>query len=224
MSSMNKALSFAAKQDELHLLSCARAGNAEAFEKLAMPHVEALLRVTQRILRNREDAEDTVQTTLLNAWRNLNAFQGGSRFSSWLTRIAINSALMRLRANRHKREVSLDEMVEGDTRASVHVVEIGPNPEQGFSAKEVLALVEAMFNRLPPHHAEVLRMSVVQGLTGKEVARILNVSVATVKSRLYRARTILSRSTQPMLGGRRRCANAAFRGTGVLLPEMASGD
>ena len=223
MSNMNVAFSFDAKQEELHLLSSARAGNAEAFEQLVIPHVQALLRVTRRMLRNREDAEDTVQTALLNAWRNLNAFQGRSRFSSWLTRIAINSALMRLRTNRHKREVSIDEVIKGDMPASIHAVELGPDPEQGFSAKEAFTLVEGMFNRLPPHHAEVLRMS-VQGLTGKEVARVLNVSVATVKSRLHQARTILSRSAHPMLGTRRRCANGAIRGTAVLLPETTSGD
>jgi RNA polymerase sigma-70 factor, ECF subfamily len=221
---MNKPFSFAAKQEELHLLSCARAGSADAFGTLVRPHMGALLRVTQRLLRNREDAEDTVQTTLLNAWLNLDSFQGRSRFSSWLTRIAINSALMRMRANRRKIDLSLDEMVQADMPASVRAVKIGPNPEEGYATKEVLGIVESMFGRLPPHHAEVLWMSVVQELTGKEVAQILNVSVTTVKSRLYRARAILSRSTQPMLGSRRRCANAVIRDAAALAPQMAAGD
>jgi len=221
---MNKPFSIAATQEEQQLLSCALAGSADAFETLVRPHTGALLRVTQRLLRNREDAEDIVQTTLLKAWLNLDSFQGRSRFSSWLTRIAINSALMRMRANRRKIDLSLDEMVQAEMPVGARAVEIGPDPEERYATKEVLGIVESMFGRLPSHHAEVLRMSIFQEFTGKEVAQILNVSVATVKSRLYRARTILSRSTQPMLSSRCRRANAVIRGAAALAPQMAAGD
>jgi RNA polymerase sigma-70 factor (ECF subfamily) len=98
--------------EETTLLASARAGDSAAFECLVMPHWDALLRVTQRILRNREDAEDAVQTAFLDAFRNLNAFHGRSRFSSWLTRIAMNAAFMRLRLSRRKNETSLDEVSE----------------------------------------------------------------------------------------------------------------
>jgi RNA polymerase sigma-70 factor, ECF subfamily len=96
--------------EERNLLASARAGDSAAFERLVMPHWDVLLRVTQRILRNREDAEDAVQTAFLDAFRNLNGFRGHSRFSSWLTRIAMNAALMRLRVSRRERETSLDEL------------------------------------------------------------------------------------------------------------------
>jgi len=221
---MNKPFSIAATQEEQQLLSCALAGSADAFETLVRPHTGTLLRVTQRLLRNREDAEDIVQTTLLKAWLNLDSFQGRSRFSSWLTRIAINSALMRMRANRRKIDLSLDEMVQAEMPVGARAVEIGPDPEERYATKEVLGIVESMFGRLPSHHAEVLWMSIIQEFTGKEVAQILNVSVATVKSRLYRARTILSRSTQPMLSSRCRRANAVIRGAAALAPQMAAGD
>jgi len=221
---MNKPFSIAATQEEQQLLSCALAGSADAFETLVRPHTGALLRVTQRLLRNREDAEDIVQTTLLKAWLNLDSFQGRSRFSSWLTRIAINSALMRMRANRRKIDLSLDEMVQAEMPVGARAVEIGPDPEERYATKEVLGIVESMFGRLPSHHAEVLWMSIIQEFTGKEVAQILNVSVATVKSRLYRARTILSRSTQPMLSSRCWRANAVIRGAAALAPQMAAGD
>jgi len=221
---MNKPFSIAATQEEQQLLSCALAGSADAFETLVRPHTGALLRVTQRLLRNREDAEDIVQTTLLKAWLNLDSFQGRSRFSSWLTRIAINSALMKMRANRRKIDLSLDEMVQAEMPVGARAVEIGPDPEERYATKEVLGIVESMFGRLPSHHAEVLWMSIIQEFTGKEVAQILNVSVATVKSRLYRARTILSRSTQPMLSSRCRRANAVIRGAAALAPQMAAGD
>ena len=221
---MNKPFSIAATQEEQQLLSCALAGSADAFETLVRPHTGTLLRVTQRLLRNREDAEDIVQTTLLKAWLNLDSFQGRSRFSSWLTRIAINSALMRMRANRRKIDLSLDEMVQAEMPVGARAVEIGPDPEERYATKEVLGIVESMFGRLPSHHAEVLWMSIFEEFTGKEVAQILNVSVATVKSRLYRARTILSRSMQPMLSSRCRRANAVIRGAPALAPQMAAGD
>ena len=85
--------------EEAALLESAMAGDSAAFESLVRPHWGTLLRVSQRILRNREDAEDAVQNALLDAFRNLNSFQGRSRFSSWLIRIAMNAALMRLRVN-----------------------------------------------------------------------------------------------------------------------------
>ncbi|MFZ0953701.1 MAG: sigma-70 family RNA polymerase sigma factor, partial [Candidatus Sulfotelmatobacter sp.] len=115
--------------EEATLLASARAGDSAAFECLVMPHWDALLHITQRILRNREDAEDAVQTAFLDAFRNLNTFHGRSRFSSWLTRIAMNAALMRLRVSRRKRETSLDELTEtGEARARFHLVEKRPNP------------------------------------------------------------------------------------------------
>jgi RNA polymerase sigma-70 factor (ECF subfamily) len=98
--------------EEATLLASARAGDSAAFECLVTPHWDTLLLVTQRILRNREDAEDAVQTAFLDAFRSLNGFQGRSQFSSWLTRIAMNAALMRLRASRRKSETSLNEATE----------------------------------------------------------------------------------------------------------------
>jgi len=134
--------------DEQRLLACARSGDSAAFESLVMPHRDAILRLARRILRNQEDAEDVVQIALLEAFRHLNAFEGRSRFSSWLHRIATNAALMRLRASRHKYEMSLDQIIEGDDRpAQFHVVEPRPNPEQECSAKEVRAVLGEAIDR-----------------------------------------------------------------------------
>src|ERR1043165_3367093 len=117
---------------EADLLLSAIAGETEAFENLVMPHRESIFRIVQRILRNREDAEDVVQAAFLHALRNLSSFQGRARFSSWLTRIAINTAFMHLRTSRHRtRETSIDEMAQGDERGqTVDLVEKRPNPEQ----------------------------------------------------------------------------------------------
>src|SRR5215469_16863957 len=106
------------REEEESLLASARAGDPEAFANLVMPHRNGILRLTQRILRNREDAEDAVQTAFLDALRHLDGFQGRSRFSSWLTRIALNAVFMRLRSSRRRSERSLDEIFQRDTAAT----------------------------------------------------------------------------------------------------------
>jgi len=183
--------------EEATLLASARAGDSAAFECLVMPHWDALLRVTQRILRNREDAEDAVQTAFLDAFCNLNGFRGHSRFSSWLTRIAMNAALMRLRVSRRKRETSLDELTEtGKARTSFPLVETRLNPEQEYLSKEGRVLLEKGLKKLRPLHVEVLHLRNVQELSAKETARMLELPVGTVKARLHRARTKLARHVQ----------------------------
>lgn len=190
--------------EESILLASARAGDPAAFECLVMPHWDALLRMTQRILGNREDAEDAVQTAFLDAFRNLDGFHGHSRFSSWLTRIAMNAALMRLRVHRRKWETSLDEVAEtGEARTRFHPVETRPNPEQEYLSKEGRDLLEEALKKLRPLDFEVLHLRNVQGLSAKETARILELSIKTVKSRLHRARTKLARHVQLMVTRKR---------------------
>jgi RNA polymerase sigma-70 factor (ECF subfamily) len=192
--------------DETALLASARAGDAAAFECLVMPHRHALLRVTQRILRNREDAEDAVQTAFLDAFRNLNGFHGRSQFSSWLTRIAMNAALMRVRVSRRKKETSLEDVTEtGEARTKFYPVETSLNPEQEYLSKEGRALFEEGLKRLRPIYVEVLHLHNVQELSATETARLLDVPVGTVKARLHRARTKLARHVQSIAARRRHC-------------------
>jgi RNA polymerase sigma-70 factor, ECF subfamily len=198
-------------EEEKNLLACARAGDAVAFGSLVMPHRDAMLRLTQRILRNREDAEDAVQTALLDALRHLDTFQGRSRFSSWLTRIALNAAFMRLRSARRRTETSLDEIVERTTTTRFEVVEPRANPEQECSVKETRDLLAKALDRLGPIYREVLQMFHAQELSAKEAAGILGVPVGTVKARLHRARSRLTRNVQSMLARRRRAALAKFQ-------------
>ena len=190
--------------EEATLLASARAGDSAAFECLVMPHWDTLLRVTQRILRNREDAEDAVQTAFLDAFRNLNGFGGRSRFSSWLTRIAMNAALMRLRVSRRKRETSLDELAEtGEARRRFDLVETSLNPEQEYLSKEGRALLAKGLKKLGPLYVEVLHLRNVQELSAKETARLLELPVGTVKARLHRARTKLARHVQSIVTRKR---------------------
>jgi RNA polymerase sigma-70 factor (ECF subfamily) len=186
--------------EEATLLTSARDGDSAAFECLVMQHRDALLRITQRILRNREDAEDAVQTAFLDAFRNLNGFHGHSRFSSWLTRIAMNAALMRLRVSRRKRETSLDEVTEkSKARSRFHLVETRLNPEQEYLSKESRILLKEGLKRLGPLDVEVLRLRNVQELSAVETARILELPLGTVKARLHRARIKLAGHVQSII-------------------------
>jgi RNA polymerase sigma-70 factor, ECF subfamily len=201
--------SFTRTDEEASLLACARAGDHGAFECLVMPHRDLLLRVTERILRNREDAEDAVQTAFLDAYRNLNAFRGRSQFSSWLTRIAMNAALMRLRGSRRKRETSLDEVTEtGAPQSKFHPVETRLNPEQEYLSKEGRVLLAKGLKKLRPLYAEVLHLRNVQELSVEETARILELPVGTVKARLHRARTKLTRHVESIVTCQRHRASA----------------
>ena len=208
--------------EEATLLASARAGDSAAFECLVMPHWDALLRVTQRILRNREDAEDAVQTAFLDAFRNLNGFHGRSRFSSWLTRIAMNAALMRLRVSRRQKETSLDEVTEtGEARARFHPVETRLNPEQQYLSKEGRVLLEKGLKKLGPLHVEVLHLCNVQELSAKETARILELPVGTVKARLHRARTKLARHVQSIVARRGHRGSVRSQRVGELVSREA---
>jgi RNA polymerase sigma-70 factor (ECF subfamily) len=194
--------------EEATLLASARAGDSAAFERLVTPHWDALLRVTQRILRNREDAEDAVQTAFLAAFRNLNGFHGRSRFSSWLSRIAMNAALMCLRVSRRKRETSLDELTEtAGARTSFDLVETRLNPEQEYLSKESRVLLEKGLKKLRPLYVEVLHLRNLQELSTKETAGILELPVGTVKARLHRARTKLARHVRSIVTRQRHRGN-----------------
>jgi RNA polymerase sigma-70 factor, ECF subfamily len=203
--------------EEAALLESARAGDSTAFECLVMPHWDALLRVTQRILRNREDAEDAVQTAFLDAFRHLNGFRGHSRFSSWLTRIAMNAALMRLRVSRRKRETSLDEVADADgAQSKLHPVETRLNPEQAYLSKEGRVLLQKGLKKLGPLYMEVLHLRSEQELSVKEAARILGLPVGTVKARLHRARTKLSHHVQSIVMRKRPHGSVRNQRVGVL--------
>ena len=189
--------------EEMDLLVRAIAGDTVAFENLVIPHRDSILRIVQRILRNREDAEDAVQAAFLHALRHISSFQGRSRFSSWLTRIAINAALMRLRTSRGNRETSIDEMAQGDEfHRKLDLADRRPNPEQRCAEKEIRAVFDKAIGQLSSDHVRVLNMRFKEEMSIDEVARILKVPTGTVKARLHRARVALSRHVRSKIASR----------------------
>src|SRR6202789_245620 len=175
--------------DELTLVHAAKAGDISAFEELVRRYDRNVFRIAQHITQNREDAEDVVQDAFLKAYQNLANFQEQSKFYTWLVRIAVNEALMRLRRRRPERMVSLGEDVktEGDSLPR-EVADWSPNPEQQYNQAELREILTRTIQGLPASFRTVFVLRDVEGLSTEETAEALDLSIPAVKSRLLRAR------------------------------------
>lgn len=189
-----------AKQDtagrDLELVAAARAGSTAAFEELQNRYSRRLYRRIQSITRNHEDAEDALQETFLHAYLALNSFEGRSQFSSWLTRIAINSALMVLRRRHRRAEVSFEAPSElpEDTQ-TIDFRDRALNPEQLYDVRQRTHCALRAISKLSISLRSPMATWIDQECSAKEVARTLDLSLAAVKARLHRARKQLTCST-----------------------------
>jgi RNA polymerase sigma-70 factor (ECF subfamily) len=171
------------------LVHAAKAGDVSAFESLVKKYDRNVFRIANHITHNREDAEDVVQDAFLKAYENLEQFQGQSKFYTWLVRIAVNEALMKLRKRRPERTVSLDEDVKTEEDSLPReVADWSPNPEQQYSQAELKDILTRTIQGLPPGFRTVFVLRDVEGLSTEETAEALDLSIPAVKSRLLRAR------------------------------------
>ena len=181
----------------LELVSAAKAGSNAAFEELQSRYSSRLYRRIQSITRNHEDAEDALQETFFRAYLALDSFEGRSQFASWLTRIAINSALMVLRKRRARAEVPLEPTSEsGEPTATVDVRKRTLDPEQAYDLRQrsysALRAIGKLNDRLRTPMATLIERE----CSMKEVASTLDLSLAAVKARVYRARRQLKCSAK----------------------------
>lgn len=177
------------------LVSAAQAGDAAAFVELNRRHANKLMPRVYRITRNWQDAEDVVQESFLKAFVHLRKFEGRCTFSSWLTRIAINCALMLLRK---KRIVEIPLEVHGnggDTSRSWEFLSIEETPEKVYSEWQREQLLQAAIDRLRPGLRKVIELRKAEDYSTREIAAELGISVAAAKSRLSRARSALRLSS-----------------------------
>src|SRR3984893_12383815 len=138
-------------RDEYVLLLAAKTGDSAAFEILCKQSANTVFHIARRIMRNNEDAEDVVQESFQQAFIHLKRFKGDSRFSTWLSRIAINAALMNLRKKHRFSEVSRDESAETEQPSShVDVQDQALNPEQLYAQKERQRILSEVINELTP--------------------------------------------------------------------------
>jgi RNA polymerase sigma-70 factor (ECF subfamily) len=171
-----------------------REGDQAAYETLVREQTPILLAVTRRFLRNEEDAQDAVQEAFVSAFRSLGSFGEGSRISTWLHRIAVNAALMKLRTRRRKPEESIDDLLpsylEDGHRAGNH----SAWTEQAdvlLERREARDQVRSAIEELPETYRTVLLLRDIEGLDTDHAARALDVSANAVKVRLHRARQAL---------------------------------
>jgi RNA polymerase sigma factor (sigma-70 family) len=170
----------------------AKRGEAAAFGLLYRTYSERIFRTVHRITRNHEDAEDAVQEAFVSAFRNIQTFDGRSAFFTWLTRIAINSALMMLRKNHNSREVT--PLQGSESESPWEATDPGPDPEQQYAEQERLKLVRDAVARLRPSIRRALEIHALQGRTVEEMASEIGISVCAAKGRLFHARAALRRS------------------------------
>jgi RNA polymerase sigma-70 factor (ECF subfamily) len=172
------------------LVAEARAGNAESFVALINQYDRHIYRLALNITGNQEDAEDVLQDSFLKAYTNLAQFQGNSRFYTWLVRIAVNEALMKLRKRRGASWVSLDEPVETEERSLMpqEIADWADNPEESYAKAELQDILNQTMQKLEPQFRTVFVLRDVENFSTEETAKMLGLSVPAVKSRLLRAR------------------------------------
>lgn len=175
--------------DESALVARAKAGDMEAFSDLVKHYDRRVYRMAKQITQNNDDAEDVLQETFFKAYTHLDSFQGNSKFYTWLVRIAVNEALMKLRKRRADRTVPLDEPIDtGEDEVIREIAVWDENPEQSYSREELSRVLEQAVESLKPAYRTVFILRDIEEMSIEETAQILNLSISAVKSRLLRAR------------------------------------
>ncbi len=186
---MATQVAVATQWNEEKLIRAGQRGDQQAMDTLFRRYQRPLFQTALRVLGNAEDAEDALQDGLLSAFRNLRRFEGRSQFSTWLTRIVINAALMRRRSAKARPAVSLDETPrEDELPATERFSDNRPNPEQVFAGTELREMIGANLDELSPLLRTAFVLREVQGYSTGEAARRLGVTENTLKARLWRAR------------------------------------
>jgi RNA polymerase sigma-70 factor (ECF subfamily) len=180
-------------EDDLALVTRVLAGDRGAFESLVRRHERRVFRVTMAVAGNREDAEEATQDAFIKVFRHLDQFRKESRFTTWLTSIAVNEALQVRR--KRKDSVSFNETRGLDEQIVPHRFEPWrADPEKLFGKQEVRRLVESAIQALPPIYRETFVLRDVEEMSAEEAAEVLGIGVPALKSRLLRARLMLRES------------------------------
>lgn len=201
---------------EQHFLAAAKRGQSTAFDALCQPYSRKLYQTAFRITRNREDAEDALQDAFLSAFVHLKNFDERSAFATWLTRIAINSALMILRKRRSALEIAVVYGEDsGSEEVPFQIVDQAPNPEKRYAQFEREKILHKAIRTLRPKLRRTVEFQHLQERSIRETAKAMRISVAATKGRLFHAKAVLRKSLtmkllyRPRTGGRLRVLSAA---------------
>jgi RNA polymerase sigma-70 factor, ECF subfamily len=179
---------------EQSLVSALRAGKDDAFETLVRLYMARLLAVARRFLKNEEDARDAVQDAFISAFRSIQKFEAGAKLSTWLHRIVVNSALMRLRTKRRHPEEEIDSLLPAFADDGHHLNEVVDwrlSAEDMVQQSETRELVRRSIDQLPDTYRVVLLMRDIEEMSTEETAAALGITATAVKVRLHRARQAL---------------------------------
>jgi RNA polymerase sigma-70 factor, ECF subfamily len=189
------AVRFRRESEEAGLVEDAKKGDAAAWGALFDRYERRILAIAGRMMRNHEDAEDVVQQAFQRAFMHLDSFHGDSRFSTWLTRIAINEALMMMRRRRPNTTATEGPTTEGtDSEVAIEIEDARPTPEQRYAELELrTSLIDSVL-RLRPNLRAVVLLRELRDFSTEETANMLGISVAAVKARLFHARAKLRKS------------------------------
>jgi RNA polymerase sigma factor (sigma-70 family) len=182
-------IGITADAPDIFLVAAAKDGDHQAYAELCRRHSKQILRTILRITRDVADAEDTLQETLLKAYVHIGRFEGRSAFSSWLSRIAINSALMLSRKKRSHYVYSLESGVDGDDFKLPEPTETAHNPEEACILNAVENQCIRAIRYLSPALRAVVQIHYRENASAAQIARMLGISESAVKSRLLRARS-----------------------------------
>lgn len=186
---------------DMALVRRALARDPDAFRAIIKTHNQRLYRIARGVVRNDAEAEDVLQETYMRAFSSLGAFRGEASLSTWLSRIAINEALGRLR--KRKRIVAMPGNPEAQIiRFPLNQNDVNPSddPERTMAQRQILGLVERATDRLPDVYRTVFVARVIEGLSIEETADLLGVKPETVKTRLHRARALVRKALDDEIG------------------------
>jgi RNA polymerase sigma-70 factor (ECF subfamily) len=186
---MSDSLRGTLAKDEAALVTEAKAGSYTAFEELVNRYERKIYRLGMNITGSPEDAEDVLQETFLKAFQHLADFRADARFYTWIVRIAVNEALMKLRKRRASREVAVEDFEDEEGAVTVReFADWKPNPEEQLARAELEDILRNAIRGLPPSFRTVFYLRDVEGLSTEETAEMLDLSEGAVKARLFRAR------------------------------------
>lgn len=210
-----------AVRDDLDLVHATQAGDVSAFEKLVERYDRKLLLIAEHITHNREDSQDAVQEAFLKAFQHVGDFREDSQFSTWLIRITVNQALMKLRKRRTSKEVSLDEDFQGDGDLFPReVADWAPNPEELYRESELRDILVKTLKELRPALRTVFVLRDIEGFSIDQTAEVLELSPAAVKARLWRARLQLRELLHEYFSKHKEHARGPARSETVLPREV----
>lgn len=200
---------MSAKKTDAQLVNEFSAGSTAAFEELISRYASKAFSLSLRLTKNQEDAEEVLQDVFVTVYRKIKSFQGKSSFSSWLYRITVNSAFMKLRKRKQDRSISMEELPAHIQKALTTPANLHHETEIVTLRHELGAALEDAISKLPAEYRPVFVLRDVDGLTSREVGKILNLTIPAVKSRLHRSRLMLRRKLKRLFEAQQEAENGA---------------